>query len=54
LRAAAEDALALIENRPSFKQALAAFGAPAQSSSSYVNPRRYASSSPGLAASCAH
>jgi hypothetical protein len=41
LRAAAEDALALIENRPSFKQALAAFGAPAQSSSSYVNPRRY-------------
>jgi hypothetical protein len=41
LRAAAEDALALIENRPSFKQALAAFGAPAQSSSSYVIPRRY-------------
>jgi len=41
LRAAAGDALALIENRPSFKQALAAFGAPAQSSSSYSNPRRY-------------
>jgi PilZ domain len=41
LRAAAEDALALIENRPSFKQAAAAFGAPAQSSSSYVVPRRY-------------
>jgi hypothetical protein len=41
LRAAAEDALALIENRPSFKQALGAFGAPAQSSSSYVVPRRY-------------
>jgi len=41
LRAAAGDALALIENRPSFKQALAAFGAPAQSSSSYINPRRY-------------
>jgi hypothetical protein len=41
LRAAAEDALALIENRPSFKQAAAAFGAPAQSSSSYVIPRRY-------------
>jgi PilZ domain/HEAT repeats len=41
LRAAAEDALALIENRPSFKQAAAAFGAPAQASSSYVIPRRY-------------
>ena len=41
LRAAAEDALALIENRPSFKQAAAAFGAPGQSSSSYVIPRRY-------------
>src|SRR6266851_4455855 len=41
MRAAAEDALALIENRPSFKQAAAAFGAPAQSSSSYVIPRRY-------------
>jgi len=41
MRAAAEDALALIENRPSFKQAVAAFGAPAQSSSGYVIPRRY-------------
>ncbi len=41
LRAAAEDALALIENRPSFKQAAAAFGAPGQSSSSYPIPRRY-------------
>jgi len=41
LRAAAEDALALMENRPSFKQAAAAFGAPAQSSSGYVIPRRY-------------
>ena len=41
LRAAAEDALALIEYRPSFKQAAGAFGAPAQSSSSYVIPRRY-------------
>ena len=41
LRAAAEDALALIENRPSFKQAAAAFGAPAQSSSNYAIPRRY-------------
>jgi hypothetical protein len=41
LRAAAADALALIENRPSFKQAQAAFGAPAQSSSNYVIPRRY-------------
>jgi hypothetical protein len=41
LRAAAEDALALIENRPTFKQAAAAFGAPGQSSSGYVIPRRY-------------
>lgn len=41
LRAAAEDALALIENRSSFKQAAAAIGAPAQSSSSYLIPRRY-------------
>jgi PilZ domain len=41
LRAAAEDALALVENRPSFKQAAAAFGAPAQSSSGYLVPRRY-------------
>ncbi len=41
LRAAAEDALALLENRPSFKQAVAAFGAPGQSSSGYVIPRRY-------------
>jgi hypothetical protein len=41
LRAAAEDALAVIENRPSSKQAMAAFGASAQSSSSYVIPRRY-------------
>ena len=41
LRAAAQDALALIENRPSFKQAAAAFGAPAQASSGYLIPRRY-------------
>ncbi len=41
LRAAAEDALAMIENRPSFKQAVSAFGAPGQSSSGYVIPRRY-------------
>jgi len=41
LRSAAEDALALIENRPSFAQAQTAFGAPTQSSSSYVIPRRY-------------
>ena len=41
LRSAAEDALALIENRPSFAQAQGAFGAPSQSSSSYVIPRRY-------------
>jgi hypothetical protein len=41
LRAAAEDALSLIEDRPTFKQAAAAFGAPGQSSSGYVIPRRY-------------
>jgi len=41
LRAAAQDALALIENRPSFKQAAAAFGAPTQASSGYLVPRRY-------------
>ena len=41
LRAAAADALALIENRPSFKQAAAAFGAPTQASSGYLIPRRY-------------
>lgn len=41
LRTAAEDALALIENRPSFKQAAAAFGAPTQASSGYLIPRRY-------------
>ena len=41
LRAAAEDALAVVENRPSSKQAMAAFGAPAQPNSSYVIPRRY-------------
>src|SRR5260370_4243299 len=41
LRAAAEDALALIENRPSFKQPAAAFGAPPHSSSSSVIPLRY-------------
>src|SRR5947207_15455924 len=41
LRAAAEDALALIENRPSFKQAAAAFSAPTQASSGFLVPRRY-------------
>jgi len=41
LRAAAEDALALIEYRTTFKQAAAALGAPGQSSSGYVIPRRY-------------
>src|SRR5436305_5191995 len=41
LRAASQGALALIENRPSFKQAAAAFGAPAQASSGYLIPRRY-------------
>jgi hypothetical protein len=41
LRSAAEDALAVIENRPSSAQAQAAFGAAAASNSSYVIPRRY-------------
>ena len=41
LRTAAEEALALIENRPSFKQAAAAFGAPTHASSGYLIPRRY-------------
>ena len=40
LRAAAEDALAVIENGPRAKQAMAAFGMPAQGSS-YMIPRRY-------------
>jgi hypothetical protein len=41
LRAAAEDALALIENRPSSTRVRAAFEAAAQSSASYTIPRRY-------------
>ena len=41
LRSAAEDALAMIENRQSVAQAQGAFGAPAPSTSSYVIPRRY-------------
>jgi len=41
LRAAAEDALAMIENRPSSARIRAAFEAAAQSNSSYVIPRRY-------------
>jgi hypothetical protein len=40
LRAAAEEALAIIENRPLFKRA-AAFGTSGQSISGYVIPRRY-------------
>src|SRR5208337_2610707 len=39
LRAAAEDALAMIENRPSSARIRAAFEAAAQSSASYVIPR---------------
>lgn len=42
LRAAAEDALALLENRPSSVRVRAAFEAAAQSSVNYVVPRRYA------------
>src|SRR5437588_4780473 len=41
LRAAAEDASAVFENRAAFRQAAAAFGAPGQSSSGYLVPRRY-------------
>ena len=41
LRSAAEDALAMIENRQSVAQTQGAFGAPAPSTSSYVIPRRY-------------
>jgi PilZ domain len=41
LRAAAEDALALIENRPSSARVRAAYEAAAQSSASFVIPRRY-------------
>jgi hypothetical protein len=42
LRAAAEDALSLIENRPSSARVRAAFESAAQSSASFVVPRRYA------------
>jgi hypothetical protein len=41
LRAAAEDALALLESRPSSARVRAAFEAVAQTASSYVVPRRY-------------
>jgi hypothetical protein len=41
LRAAAEDALALLENRPSSARIRAAYEAAAQTASSYVVPRRY-------------
>jgi hypothetical protein len=42
LRAAAEDALALLENRPSSARVRATFEAVAQAGASYVIPRRYA------------
>jgi PilZ domain len=42
LRAAAEDALAMIEDRPSSARARAAFESAAQSSANFVVPRRYA------------
>src|SRR5713226_5264845 len=41
LRAAAEDALGMIEDRPASARTRAAYGAPGQSSSGYVIPRRY-------------
>jgi len=41
LRAAAEDALAILENRPSSARARAAYEAAAASGSGYVIPRRY-------------
>src|SRR5258708_16720798 len=46
LRAAAEDALAVIENRPSFQPAVAAFRAPGQSSYSFVIPPRHCRAPP--------
>ena len=42
LRSAAEDALEMIENRPSSARARAAFESAAQSSANFVVPRRYA------------
>jgi HEAT repeat protein len=42
LRAAAEDALAMMEDRPSSARVRAAFDAAAQSSVNFVIPRRYA------------
>lgn len=42
LRAAAEDALSLLENRPSSARVRATFEAVAQAGASYVIPRRYA------------
>jgi hypothetical protein len=42
LRAAAEDALAMMEERPSSARVRAAFEAAAQSSANFVIPRRYA------------
>jgi len=41
LRAAAEDALAMLENRPSSARVRAAYEAAAQTASGYVVPRRY-------------
>jgi len=41
LRAAAEDALAMIEDRPSSARVRAAYDAAAQSSANFVIPRRY-------------
>jgi hypothetical protein len=41
LRAAAEDALALLEDRPSSARARATFEAAAQASANFVIPRRY-------------
>src|SRR5260370_17819977 len=41
LRAAAEDALAMLEDRPTSARARAAFAAAGNSNSSFVVPRRY-------------
>lgn len=41
LRAAAEDALAMLEDQPTSARARAVFGAPGNSNSSFVVPRRY-------------
>jgi len=54
LRAAAEDALAMIEDRPASARTRAAYDSTAQPSASYVVPRRYTSRAIGIAAPGSH